>query len=40
MGNGQSSEDEVRENFPKFLWVIRDFMLSLETRKGEKMSAK
>ena len=37
---GENTDEEIKENFPTFLWVIRDFILSLENRKGEKMTSR
>ena len=38
--DGSQSEEDVKKNFPSFLWVIRDFMLSLETQTGNKLTSK
>lgn len=38
--NAQITPDEIKDNFPKFLWILRDFMLSLEKKNGTKMTSK
>ncbi len=40
LGEGGQKEEEVAKNFPKFLWVIRDFMLKLEKRDGTPLTSK
>lgn len=36
--DGDVNEDEVRKNFPSFLWVVRDFMLSLTDENGDEIT--
>jgi hypothetical protein len=37
---GQDSEEDLAAAFPTFLWVVRDFILSIEDNKGRNMTPK
>lgn len=37
---GQDTEEDLAAAFPTFLWVVRDFILSIEDNKGRNMSPK
>lgn len=35
----QDEEDTVKELFPSFIWVLRDFSLKLEDTEGNKINS-
>lgn len=37
---GQDNEEDLAAAFPTFLWVVRDFILSIEDNKGRNMTPK
>ena len=40
MRSGNSSAEKIIQNFPAFLWIVRDFSLKMEDKHGVKITAK